>query len=210
MTADAYEAFNVSINYTDPQRVTEAISQEEAKDEDNQQDFGFLNLRRDALIFEIGQGPGILGKKLTERGYTNINGADISAHFNQRAQESGWYQSVKEMWFGRGVDQLPADMIGKFDLVMATGVFVDAHLPDIGFDEAHALLKTGGHFITSIRQHYFQDGHQLGYKEKIESLVAQGKWEIRKTWTFQRGIPNAIEPLFKKMTVFMFICRRLD
>ena len=69
-------------------------------------------------------------------------------------------------------------MIGKFDLVMATGVFMDAHLPDIGFDEAHALLKTGGHFITSIRQYYFTDGHEFGSAAK-EPNLAEKNWLLQ-------------------------------
>ena len=74
---------------------------------------------------------------------------------------------------------------------MATGVFMDIHLPSVGFDEAHAMLKTGGHFITSIREHYYVDGHELGYKERINEMVAEGKWQIVKTWTFKRGIAGA-------------------
>ncbi len=93
---------------------------------------------------------------------------------------------------------------------MATGVFMDVHLPSVGFDEAHALLKTGGHFITSIREYYYVDGHEFGYKERINKMVAEGKWQIVKTWTFKRGIAGASDPLFKEMTSFMFLCKRLD
>ena len=59
-----------------------------------------MNLARDAVIFDIGQGPGILGKLLTAEGFTNISGADVSANFNEEARQSGWYQSVVEHWFG--------------------------------------------------------------------------------------------------------------
>ena len=50
------------------------------------------------------------------------------------------------------MDHLPADLLGKFDLTVGSGVFLDGHIPAAGFDDAHAMLKTGGHFVTSIRQ----------------------------------------------------------
>ena len=155
-----------------------------------------MNLARDATLFDIGQGPGILGRLLTAKGFTNIDGADCAPHFNEAAIQSGCYKNVREMWFGKGPEHLPAELVGKYDLVMGTGIFMDGHISADGFDEAHAMLKTGGHFITSMRQYYYVDGHEYGYKERIHQLVDSGKWEIRKTWTFMRGIPGAEDPLF--------------
>ncbi len=208
MTGEAYEDFLVRINFTDPYKVAEAICKPAPAG--GEEGFGFLDLARDATIFDIGCGPGILARLLTAQGFTTIDGADCAPNFIEDAKQSGHYKDVREMWFGKGPDQLPADLKNKYDLVMGTGIFMDGHISAAGFDEAHAMLKTGGHFITAIRSYYYVDGHEYGYKERIQQLVDSGRWEIIKTWTFMRGIAGAEDPLFREMPSFMFVCKRLD
>ena len=66
-----------------------AISRPEPKQEvdpkTGKRDFGLLNMNRDAKIFDIGQGTGILGKLLIREGFTNIDGADASQSFVDKA-----------------------------------------------------------------------------------------------------------------------------
>ena len=93
-----------------------------------------------------------MGRLLHTEGFTNIQGGDATSQFVEKAGKSGWYSGgTRELWFGRGVDQLPKDLIKKFDCVMASGVFLEGHIPNEGFDDAHAMCKTGGYFVTSIR-----------------------------------------------------------
>ena len=88
-----------------------------------------LDLPRDATIFDMGQGTGILGKLLTEQGYTNIDGGDASQSFVSTASASGWYQNCHVTWFGQGVETLPTDLLTKYDLVMSTGRISRGHIP---------------------------------------------------------------------------------
>ena len=212
MQGEAYDEFNVRINFTDPYKIVEAISQPAPAEGTSEAEtsYGYLNIDRSVAVFDIGQGTGILGRLLRAAGYTNVSGADASVEFCRVATESGNYQSVRAFWFSRGVSNLPAEWVGSFDLVMASGVFLEGHIPAAGFEDAHALCKTGGHFITSMRKQYYVDGHEYGYKEKLDEMVSAGKFAILKTWTFMRGVPNAEDPLFVEMPSFMFVCRRLD
>ena len=77
-------------------RIAEAISQPEPKDgasaDPNLQGFGYLNMRRDATIFDMGQGSGRMGKLLAPEGFTNIDGADASQNFVTTCNESGMYR----------------------------------------------------------------------------------------------------------------------
>lgn len=172
--------------------------------------YGFLNTQRGAKIFDIGQGTGILGKLLSQKGFTNLDAADASPQYVRIASESGWYNSVSEFWFGRGVENLPDEMVMQYDVVMGTGIFMDGHIPGAGMDDAHALLKTGGHFVTCMRRCYYENGEEHGYKDKLDELIAAGKFEIMKTWEFMRGIKDAQDPIFAEMPTFMFVARRLD
>lgn len=209
MTGEAYDDFLVRINYVDPYNITEAIYAEAPAD-GSPAGYGFLNTARDASILDVGQGTGIMGKLLKAQGFNDIQGADASTKFNEVGRATGAYKECREVWFGRGVDQLPRDFLMRFDVVMGSGIFMDGHIPAAGFDDVHAMCKTGGHFITSMRKVYYQDGHEYGYKEKLDSLVRSGKFEWVKDWTFKRGVAGAEDPLFVEMDSFMYILKRLD
>ena len=166
---------------------------------------------RNSAIFDIGQGTGYMGKLLTDAGFNDIMGADASPSFVEKAEKTGWYKSTQVLWFGKGVDQLPDDLKNRFDLVMASGVFLEGHIPCDGFEDAHAMCKTGAYFITSIRKIYWDDDNEFGYKKKIDELVAAGKFSAPlKTWTFKRGIEDHEDPLFRPCEAFMFVVKRLD
>jgi len=102
MTGEAYDDFLVRINYSDPYNVAEAIFA--AAPAEGSPGFGFLNTPRDASIFDIGQGTGILGKLLKAQGFNDIQGADASTKFNEVGMATGAYRECREVWFGRGVD----------------------------------------------------------------------------------------------------------
>ena len=172
--------------------------------------YGFLNVSRDAAIFDIGQGTGLLGKLLAAEGFTNIDGADASQNFVDTANKTGWYKNCSVVWFGKGVENLPKELLGKYDIVMASGVFLDGHIPDTGFDDAHAMCKPGGYFVTSIRRSYYERGEEHGYREKLDQLEAAGKFKIIKTWEFMRGVKGAKDPIFAEMPSFMFVAKRID
>ena len=62
------------------------------------------------------------------------------------------------MYLGLGLDKYPDDLKGKFDLVTAGGVFLTGHIPNIGFEDVHASLKTNGYFVTGLRTSYWVNG----------------------------------------------------
>ena len=92
-----YDEFLSYINFCDPAYIAEAICKPEPANVDpsdpNAKGFGFLNTRRDAEIFDIGQGTGLMGKLLSREGFTKIDGADASTDFVQTSSESGWYRN---------------------------------------------------------------------------------------------------------------------
>ena len=207
----AYDGFNVWIGFIDPYLISQVIYKPKPRSEHNRDEFnfGYLNARRDAKIFDLGQGTGLLGRLLTEQGFSHIDSADASEKSCKVASDSGWYKSNRCMYFGNGVDQLPANWIGSYDIVMASGVFSKGHIPAEGFDDVFAMLKRGGHFVTSFRKSYLDDEDELGFKAKLEQLEDEGKIEFVKTWTFMRGNNENPYDFFQEMPFLLVVIKKL-
>ena len=168
-----YDGFNVWINFIDPFLIAQAIYDPEPQGEDAEDDFnfGFLNMPRDAKIFDVAQGTGLIGRLLTEKGFTHIDGVDASEKFCKLATESGWYKEIKHQYLANGVDKLPAKWIGTYDVVMASGCFSKGHIQNpAGFDDVWAIMKVGGYFVTAFRTKYLEDEDELGFKAKLEGF----------------------------------------
>ena len=210
---NCYDDFLVKVNFTDPYHLIKAIASPapaEAAGSGEPVDYGLLNMPRESVIFDMGQGTGIMGKLAAAEGFTTIDAADASQNFVDTASASGWYRNCTLIWFGKGVEALPPALIGVYDVVMASGVFLDGHIPASGFEDAHTMLKTGGYFVTSMRRSYYELGVEQAYREKLDEMQAAGKFQIVKTWEFMRGIKGAEDPMFAEMPSFMFVAKRLD
>ena len=100
--SDTYEKFVKYIDFSDPWKICEAISKPEPSASEQvvnpgelyTKGFGYINLRKDAAIFDIGHGTGIMGKLLTQEGYTNIDGADGNPGFVETVKKTGHYQNT--------------------------------------------------------------------------------------------------------------------
>ena len=93
-----------------------------------------LNVPNDAAIFLTGQGIDRIRRKLSNLGYTNIEGADDSFE--------NFANSLNESYFSHGAENLSKNAIGSYDIVVrVTGVTGDDDFPASGFDDAHAMCK---------------------------------------------------------------------
>ena len=174
------------IKYNEPHKIVEVVS--EAANHEDPESVGFLNLPRDALIFDLAAGTGLLGQFLTEKGFMHMDAGDASDSMLNVAIERGWYKSTELRWFGMGIDKLSADKVCTYDCVVASGAWLKGHVPAVGMDDCHALLKTGGHFVTCMRSIYWVIGDEQGYKDKIDELIAAGKFELVHEKRFIRGV----------------------
>ena len=101
---------------------------------------------------------------------------------------------------------MPAEWRGAYDLVVASGVLLEGHIPPSGMEDAFEMLKPGGHFVAGFRKKYFVDGNGFGYDELINELSEAGKIKVLKTWDFMRGRPDNPDPLFREQPSFMIAC----
>jgi len=162
-----YREYLMRINAADPWKFVEAV-----RDPPSEEGCGYLNLDKAARIYDVGAGGGIMGELLSAEGFTHIEAGDASGDLLASAAAKGWYSHTEVRWFGQGVDKLPADKVGTFDLVVASGVWIKGHIPCAAMNDCHALLKIGGHFLTAMRSYYWVNGEAEGYKDACDALVA--------------------------------------
>ena len=203
-----YDGFNVWINFIDPFFIAQTVADPE--DPDDEFNFGFLNTPRDAKIFEVAQGTGLIGRLLNEKGFTHIDGVDASEKLCQMARESGWYREITHQYLANGVNKLPTKWLGQYDVVFASGCFSKGHIQNpAGFNDVWAIMKVGGYFVTAFRTKYLEDDDELGYKAKLEGFRDQGRLEVVKTMTFMRGNNDNPYPFFQEMPYMLVVFRKL-
>ena len=130
-------------------------------------------------VLDVGAGSGVIGRLLKEKqGFSNITAIEPSEGMLVKLRETGAYKADRRMYLGLGVDKYPDDLKGKFDVVIASGSFLAGHIPDAGFDDVHASLKTNGYFVTALRSSYWAEGQKEGYRAKCEGLFAAGKLKL--------------------------------
>jgi SAM-dependent methyltransferase len=150
---------------------------------------------RDARIVDIGCGTGLVGRFLAARGYTAIDGLDISAEMLSQARGKGDYTNLFEADLTKAIDVADA----TYDAAISVGTFTHNHVGPSGLDEVLRIVKPGGvASITVNADAYIADG----YAEKFDTLVADGVCSIveqrDEEYIIARGIRSLIVVLEKK------------
>lgn len=168
--ADKYEAYLEFMGYPDPEHVVTHIRD-------------VCKIPKDALINDFGMGTGLVGDMLTKEGYTHIDGCDASEGLLEIARKKGTYKEAKYFYLVN--DPLPAEWVGKYDVVCSAGLMTHDHIGAETIDEKIKALRPGGPgiFIFTTRVDYMDS---QGYQKRLDDLVAEGKIEFVHSSTFTR------------------------
>jgi len=103
---------NKLVSATDPEEVKAAYAQWAKSYESDLHEFGYVApsvgirllvervLDKSSLIHDAGCGTGLVGKLLSEVGFSNLHGTDFSPEMLQKAQATGHYQKLDQVDFG--------------------------------------------------------------------------------------------------------------
>ena len=138
---------------------------------------------KDAHILDAGAGTGLVGKLLSERGYTDLVAMDFSEGMLAHAREKDVYKEFHLMTMGETLD-FPTD---AFDATITVGVLTVGHAPARSLDELVRVTRPGGHFIYTLRPDLYEEG---GFKEKHAELESAGKWKLTEV-----GEPTQFHPI---------------
>lgn len=140
--ADSYEAEIVDgLGYAMPARVAEILPK--------------LLHERSASLLDVGCGTGISGHKIAEKGYTCIDGCDISRNMLSKAGSLDIYRKL----FHADVSTPPIDAAdNSYDAVTVVGAFAYGHLQASALEELLRVVKAGGLIIVTTNDHYYDEG----------------------------------------------------
>lgn len=173
-------------------------------DYDLEQDFEWLAPQRaaevfakyvakDSRILDAGAGTGLVGKFLSENGYSQIIAMDLSRGMLEEARKKNVYQDFHQMVMG----EILGFETASFDAIVSVGVLTVGHAPASSLDELVRITRPGGFVVFSLRPDVYE---LAGFKEKQAELEAVGTWKLaEESETFQplpKGEPEVLHQVW--------------
>ena len=120
-----------------------------------------------AEILDLGCGTGLTCRLLGERGYSRLDGIDLSTEMLKVSRERGIY---RDLLIGDLNHPLQRDS-GSYDGVISSGTFTHGHVGPEPLDEVFRVLKPGGILACTVHKDLWE---AKGFAAKLTELVDQG------------------------------------
>ena len=120
----------------------------------------------DSEILDIGCGTGLTSDLLSERGFRNIDGIDLTVSMLEKARARGIYRNLIQADLNEPID-LPDR---SYDAMVSSGTFTCGHVGPEPFDELVRLLRPGGLWSFSIHMDLWE---AAGFRATLDRLVSQ-------------------------------------
>nr|KAG5705137.1 hypothetical protein BaRGS_030854 [Batillaria attramentaria] len=133
---------------------------------------------RDIRVLDVGAGTGLIGERLRDHGFKNVDALDASVEMLKAAERKGVYQRYLQGVF----TQDPIDGIDNdtYDLIVMCGVCGPGAVPVEAFEEAVRILKPNGYVVNCMRAEYLETCPE--YRGRWQPFVArleeEGKWRL--------------------------------
>jgi predicted TPR repeat methyltransferase len=126
---------------------------------------------RDGVVLDVGCGTGLAGVELSKRGFSQLDGVDLSEAMLAQAERRGVYRrlSVADV-------TLPLDLHdNSYDAVVCTGTFTSGHVTAKCLDELLRVLRIGGFLAASVHDAVWQAS---GFADAFSRLQNDGQLEL--------------------------------
>ncbi|WP_245515086.1 class I SAM-dependent DNA methyltransferase [Jiella endophytica] len=118
-------------------------------------------------VLDAGCGTGLAGIELKAKGFSKIDGFDLSEEMCDIARETGVYDKL-----AANVDlNVEAEPVfeEKYDLVVCCGVFTLGHVEPVGLRRLASYLNDGGYLVASTRKSYYDGSDFESETARIEA-----------------------------------------
>lgn len=152
--AEDYDAqVEHGLRYVAPRLLSDALARQQS--------------RRDEAVLDVGCGTGLTGACLAERGFSLIDGIDLSAAMLTKAGEKGIYRKLVEADLNA---TLPFED-GAYAAIISTGTFTLGHVGPEPMDELMRVVKPGGVFACTVHGEVWDS---QGFSDKFAALEQSG------------------------------------
>jgi SAM-dependent methyltransferase len=146
-------------------------------------------------ILDAGAGTGLVGKLLSDFGYNNMIGIDLSRGMLAQAEKKGVYKALHQRVLG---EDLGFDT-HFFDAVVCVGTLTIGHAPASSLEELIRVTKSNGYIIFSMRRDVYEEH---GFKEKQDELVRGGFWRIAEVTEDFLSLPKGEPDSYGRIYVY--------
>lgn len=127
----------------------------------------------DLKVIDVACGSGLVGKALQSKGFSHIDGTDLSQGMIAEAHHSGAYKTLIA-WIDLNTS-LPFFLHGQYDLTICCGVFALDFVEPNALDHLVQITKPGGIIIMSTKTTYYDTYDFEGY---YRSQIDAGELEL--------------------------------
>ncbi len=121
-----------------------------------------------AEVLDIGCGTGLTSDLLSEHGFRNIDGIDLTVSMLEKARTRGIYRNLIQADLNEPIE-LPDQ---SYDAMVSSGTFTCGHVGPEPFDELVRLLRPGGLWSFSIHMDIWEPA---GFRATLDRLISQGQ-----------------------------------
>jgi 2-polyprenyl-3-methyl-5-hydroxy-6-metoxy-1,4-benzoquinol methylase len=133
----------------------------------------FNPVDKDIKIMDAGCGTGLLASELDSRGYTCIDGFDLSAEMVEQAKKLAIY---RQLYPGVDINQPVGQSWRKhYHCCICIGVFTLGHVAPEALSQLLAMTRPGGLIIVSTRTAYYES---TNYQAVSDGLEASGELKL--------------------------------
>lgn len=123
--------------------------------------------QRETPVLDIGCGTGLAGQSLAERGFSTIDGLDLSPEMMLVAARRGVYRA----FITADLHQTLPIPDASYGGAVAAGIFTHGHVDARCLDELFRVLRPGAPFAFTVKLEVWES---LGFKDKLGNLMECG------------------------------------
>ncbi|MEV0281501.1 class I SAM-dependent methyltransferase [Streptomyces sp. NPDC050610] len=121
----------------------------------------------DTPVLDAGCGTGLVGAELAARGFTAVDGVDLSEGMLKVARSKGVYRRLECADITRPLPFAP----GGYGAVSCAGTFTAGHVGPEGIDPLVAAARRGGYVVMTVLTQVWED---MGFARHVAELTSQG------------------------------------
>lgn len=178
-------------------------------EQDLEEGFGYIGPQRvvdvlanylpqDAKILDAGAGTGLVGLHLHSRGYSNVEGMDISSGMLAKAAEKNVYSALSQEVMGEPLG-FASD---AFDGVVSVGVLTYGHAPSHSFDELIRITRPGGFIVFPLVVDFYESSD---FAQKMKDLEEAGQWKLISLGEAFQPLPKLEPDIYYQIWVYEVI-----